>query len=143
MWPLRSQRENHVAHGAQVRLIGGARCLFGRLNPQLRHVFTERANPRLRVLAKRHACLLRAGDGLVVDVCVVDRLVHIVPRHVLERPPQYVEADERPEIPDVRACVNGGAARIQTHDVVPGGRKRLFLASQGVVEQIELSRSRF
>ena len=71
------EREDHVAHRAQVRLVGRARRLLRRLDAELRRVLAERADPLLRVLAQRHAGLLRAGDRLVVDVGVVDGLADV------------------------------------------------------------------
>ena len=71
------EREDHLAHRAQVRLVGRARHLLRRLDARAAlGVVPEARDPLLRVVAQRHAGLLRAGNRLVVDVGVVDDLVH-------------------------------------------------------------------
>ena len=83
--PVALERDDQIAHGSEVVLVGRAWRLFRRLDAKLVHVFTKRLNPRLGVLAQRHPCFLRAGDRLVIDVGVVDRLPHAVATHILER----------------------------------------------------------
>ena len=84
--------------------------------------------------AQVHAGLLRAGDRPVVDVGEVHHLPHLVAEQVPQRAAQHVEADERAEVADVAARVDGEAAGVHPDGVAGAGREGLFAARQGVVE---------
>ena len=114
----RVERLDHLDHRAQVRLVGRARHLFHRLEPERRGVFPERGNELVGVLAQRHPGVLRAGNRAIVDVGEVHDLVHAEAAQVFEGPPQHVDAHERPEVPDVAAVVHGEAARVHAHGIV-------------------------
>ena len=126
--------DDQVAHGAKVGLVGGARRYLRRLDAKLRRILAECLDPRLCVLAKRHARLLGTGNRLVVDVGVVHRFPHVVPAQVLERAAQHVQADVRPEIADVRAGIDGWTAGIHPNGVAVERRKRLLLPCERVIE---------
>ena len=131
---MASERLDQLAHRAQVGFIGGARRLFGRLDAQLLAVLAKRLDPLIGVLAERHRRALRAGNRLVVDVGVIDRLAHRVAAQVFERAAQHVDTDVSAEVADVGARVDGRPARVHADDAVARRRERLFLACQRVVE---------
>ena len=54
--------------------------------------------------------------------------------HVLERPAQHVQADERAEVADVPARVDGEPADVHADRVVAQRRERLLAPAQGVVQ---------
>ena len=130
--PLESA--HHVGHRAQVRLVGGARPLLRRLDPELREIVVEGADPLVRVFAQRQAGGARAGDGLVVHVRVVQRVHDLVSAEVLQCAPQDVHADERAEVADMRAGVDGGPARVHPDRIVAQRGEGLLLTRQRIVE---------
>ncbi len=77
--------------------------------------------------------LLRLLDDPVVHVGHVHDLADPV-AEVLERAAQDVRRHEGPEVPDVRAVVDRGTARVEGHLRRRQGRQRLDLRAQGVEE---------
>ena len=136
------ERQHHLAHRAEVHLVGGARRLLRRLEAQARRVLAERLDPGVGVLAQRLAGLGGAGDGLVVHVGVVEDAAHLMAAEILQRPAQHIEADEGAEVADVAAVVDGEPARIHPHGVVVRRRERLFLSGQRVVQTQHRNRIR-
>ena len=134
--PVPLERANHLAHRVDIGLIGRPWRFLGRFDPEQIQVVLERLNPLLGVFTKRYAGLSRAGNRLVVDVGVVDDVRDAKAAQVLQRTPEHVEADERPEVSDVAAVVHREAAGIHADRVVAKWRERLFLSRQRV-EQTE------
>ena len=128
------ERADQVAHRAEVRLVGGARVLFDGLEAERRGVLEERGDVLVRVLAQRQAGLLRLDDGAVVDVREVHHVDDVVAHPVLERAPQHVDGDERPEVADVAARVDRQPAGVHPHLLAVERREGLFLAGEGVEE---------
>ncbi len=123
-------------------LVGGPRLLLGGLEPERRRVLAKRRDVAIGVLAQRHAGLVRFEDRAVVDVGEVHHVPHVEALLVLERPAQDVDGDERAEVADVAARVDGQAARIHADLVVAGGREVFFAAGQRVVKAHELRMAR-
>ena len=113
------ERLDHVGHRRDVLVVGGARLLLDRLEAERRGVLAERGDELVRVLAQRHAGLLRLEDGAVVHVGVVHHVPHVVALLVLQRAAQHVERDEGAEVADVAARVDRQAAGVHADPVVP------------------------
>jgi hypothetical protein len=65
--------------------------------------------------------LANPADGLVVDVGEVPDMTHLLsPEFELEQAADDVVDQKRPEIPDVRGCVDGRTAVIEAEDPVRG-----------------------
>ena len=89
-----------------------------------------------RELLERDAGLVRALDGLVVDVGEVHHLGDAV-AEVAQGPPQQVLEQEGAEVADVDVVVDRGSAGVDAHLAGNGGAEGLQPPAQGV-EQDEL-----
>jgi hypothetical protein len=132
--PPRLELLDHLDHRAHVRLVRGARHLLGGLEAHCRRVLLEGGDVAVGVLPQGHAGSGRGGDGLVVDIRVVDDLPDLVPFLVAESPTEHVEAHEGAEVPDVAACVDGQSAVVHPHGAAVGGHERFFGTRERVVE---------
>ena len=121
--PARLERLNHRHHGAQIRLVGRPRILLGRLDAHDRAVFAERGDIPIRVFPQRDARFGGRMDRLVVDVREIRHLADAIAVLVCERAPQHVEADERAEIADVAAGVDGQSAVVHANGLAVGRNK--------------------
>ena len=133
---------DHAGHRLQVRLVGGPRRVFDRLDAERARILAKRRDVGVGVFAQRQARLLGADDGLVVDVGEVHDVMHLVAGDVFQRAAQHVHGHEGPEVADVTAGVHGQAAGIHAHRAVAHGRKVLLLPAEGVVETHSLSGDR-
>ena len=133
---------DHAGHRLQVRLVGGPRRVFNRLDAERARILAKRRDVGVGVFAQRQAGLLGADDGLVVHVGEVHDVMHLVARDVFQRAAQHVHRHEGPEVADVTAGVDGQAAGIHAHRAVSHGRKLLLLPAEGVVETHSLSGDR-
>ena len=104
------ERGDHVAHRAQVRLVGGARAILDLLEPKRRRILVEGLDPGVGVSAQRDAGLLRLEDRPVVDVGEVHHAVHREPGEVAQGAAQHVDGGEGAEVADVAAGVDRQAA---------------------------------
>ena len=77
---------------------------------------------------------LRRVDRLVVHVGEVHDVAHRVALLIPQGAAQHIEADERPEVADVAARVDGQAARVHA-DGLAVGRHELFFGSGQRVEE--------
>ena len=122
---------DHLDHGTDV--LGGARLLMGRADPEPVAVFLERPGERVDVGPERHALGEGGRDGAVVHVGEVHDVQDVVAAR-LEPAAQEILEEERPEVADVGVVVDGGAAGVERHASRLNGRERLYPAGQGVVE---------
>ena len=120
------ERPDELRHRIEVLLVGRARPLFDVFEPQRARVFEKRVDPLIRVLAQRHAGLLRSGDRAIVDVREVHDVPDLVVFEVSQRAPQHVDGNERPEVADVAAAVHREPARVHADEVVLRWRERLL-----------------
>ena len=128
------ERLDRRGHGLDVVAVGRARRLFHRLEAERRRVLVEDRDVAVRVLAQRHAGLLRLEDGAVVHVGEVHDLADGESGLVLQRAAKDVNRDEGAEVADVPARVGGQAARVHPHEIVAGRDELLFTAGQRVVQ---------
>jgi hypothetical protein len=138
--PVAIERGDELAHRGDVRLVGGARRLLDRFQPEHTRVFAERGDVLLGVAAQIHGSLLRAVDRAVVDVGVVDHLPDLVAEQMPQGSAQHIHADEGAKVADMAARVDGQAAGVDAHGVVAQRRKDLLSPAQRV-EQAHRHRS--
>ena len=73
--------------------------------------------------------IVRSSTSVKFITCCIS-----IAEQMLQRPPQHVDADKRPEIADVPARVHGQAAGVHPHGVVARRLERFLGAGQRVVQ---------
>ena len=129
--PGREQPLHHPDHRRDVLGIGGPGVVLGPTDAERVGVLVVLLDVARRVLPERLARLVRSPDRLVVHVREVLRLDHPVTPG-FEEPAEDVLRDERAEVPDVAAGVDGEPAGVHPHLVRPGRLESLDASGQGV-----------
>ena len=126
------ERADRLPHRLDIRRISRSRAFLDDLQPERRCVLAIGVDVAVRVLAQRHASLLRLEDRPVVDVGEVHDVPDVEASLILERAAEDVDGHEGPEIPDVPSGVGRQPARVHAHEVLSQGRKRFLAPSQSV-----------